>query len=64
MSATPTAETDVKVVQEAYEDVLKASVAVFFNAVLDNHQEAEQRFLAGLQSLRDARKRVLALVQG
>ena len=53
---------DSDLVQEAYGDALKKRLDVFFDASIDNHQEAEQRFVAGLKILRDARDRALQLV--
>jgi len=48
--------------KEAYGDALKKRLDVFFDACIDNHQEAEARFVTGLRILRDARDRALELV--
>jgi hypothetical protein len=48
---------DMGLLEEAYGDALKKRLEVFFDACIDNHQEAEDRFRAGLKLLRDARKR-------
>ncbi len=62
--SSPAAATkaDVDLVEEAYGDALKKRLDVFFDACIDNHQEAEARFVNGLKILRDARDRALGLV--
>jgi hypothetical protein len=62
--SSPAADTkaDADLVQEAYGDALKKRLGVFFDACIDNHQEAEERFVAGLKILRDARDQALELV--
>jgi len=55
-------KADVDLVEEAYGDALKKRLDVFFDACIDNHQEAEARFVTGLKILRDARDRALELV--
>jgi len=59
--AAPT-KADEELVQEAYGDALKKLLGVFFDACIDNHQDAETRFVNGLKILRDARDRALELV--
>ena len=59
--AAPT-KTDEELVQEAYEDALKKRLGEFFDACIDNQQDAEAKFVNGLKILRDARDRALELV--
>jgi hypothetical protein len=59
--AAPT-KADEELVQEAYGEALKKRLGGFFDACIDNHQDAEARFVNGLKILRDARDRALELV--
>ena len=63
-AAAPTGKADTAVVQRAYEDSLKESLATYFLACGNDPKEAEENFLAGLSILRDARDRAIQLVQG
>ena len=53
---------DTSVVQRAYEDSLKESLATYFLACGNDQQEAEKNFVTGLAILRGARDRALQLV--
>jgi hypothetical protein len=59
----PKDNADTVVVQRAYEDSLKESLATYFLACGNDPKEAEENFLAGLSIMRDARDRALQLVQ-